>query len=77
MGDFYHEIKTAKSPLRAKEDWKQLKNEKPKTCGKCKSLNTVCIFSEADGCIIGWTIEEEYYCNDCNTFTLYIDEYDS
>ena len=77
MGDFTNEIKISKRPIKASLDWTEISKEKNTQCGNCSSNNVICIYEFASGCIIGWTIEEEYFCKDCNYYTLYINEYDS
>ena len=77
MGDFTNETKISKTPIKASLDWVEIKKEKKKRCGNCNSDNVVYIHEYTSGCIIGWTIEEEYFCKDCNHYTLYISEYES
>ena len=77
MGDFFNNVQVSKTPIKASVKWTESVNEKTKKCNHCESENTVCIFEYASGCIIGWTIEEEYFCNDCAYYTLYTSEYDS
>ncbi len=77
MGDYKEEIKVSDTPLLAGEEWKEIKSDKKIPCGSCGSENTVCIYREGMGSIIGYYKDEEYYCRDCKKFTsIYID-YDS
>ncbi len=69
MGDFTNDIKISKKTIKALANWKQVKSEKIKECINCGSKNTF-------GCIIGWTIEQEFFCNNCSHYTLYISEYE-
>ena len=77
MGDFFNNIKVSKNPIKTTANQKKAINKKKKKCNNCNSENTVCVFYDAFGCIIGWTVEEEYFCNDCGYYTLYTSEYDS
>lgn len=61
MGDFSEKITVSKTPIEAKADWEEIENSKLRECANCGSLNTVCIYEYANGCIIGWTIFEEFY----------------
>lgn len=76
MGDFSHSMKILKKPILAPKDWIEI-DIKKKKCGKCESENTVCVYKYFSGCNIGYTNEEEFYCNDCGYFTLYEDDYES
>ena len=77
MGDFTTEYTTSKTPVWAKKNRENIDKIKPIECRNCKSMNTICIYERAHGCNIGWTIEEEFLCNDCGYFTQYIHEYES
>ena len=78
MGDFTNETKISDKPLYAKEILEvKLESPRHKKCGSCSSNNTICVYSDAYGCIIGYTIVEEFYCKDCKQFTAYIYEYES
>ena len=46
-------------------------------CANCESKNTICIYCEGGGSIIGAYFEDEFYCKDCKHYILYIEEYDS
>ena len=77
MGDYKTTIKVSDKNILASDNWKPLKNVMIRKCANCNSMNTVCIFSEGAGCIIGAYFEDEFYCRDCKHYTLYIFEYDS
>ena len=46
-------------------------------CKHCGSKNTVCVFDDSAGSIIGYHAEEEFLCSDCGYFTAYIIHYES
>ena len=77
MGDFTNSMKISQTPILAPKNWTEIENDSKKKCGKCKSENTVCIYKYFSGSIIGYTKEDEFYCNDCGYFTLYEIDYDS
>ncbi|MBN2893563.1 MAG: hypothetical protein JXL97_16950 [Bacteroidales bacterium] len=77
MGDFFDETTFSDKPIKAKPDWKPLRDKKLWPCAKCGSENVVCIHSEGGGCIIGYSFENEYFCYDCKHYTLYEWGYES
>ena len=69
--------KISKNPIKASLDWTEICVDKNRSCRNCCSENVICIYEYASGCIIGWSVEEEFFCKDCNYYTLYIREYES
>jgi hypothetical protein len=70
-------ITFSKIPQKASLDKTTFKNIPAKKCAKCGSLNTVCVFRQSAGSIIGAWSDEEFYCYDCKYFTLYEFEYNT
>ncbi|MBN1252022.1 MAG: hypothetical protein JXR51_01320 [Bacteroidales bacterium] len=77
MGDTKTKITWNSKPQSAKENWTKIPNVKTITCAACKSENTICIYSDVYGSNIGYYIEEEFFCNDCKNYTLFIEDYES
>ena len=75
MGDKTYEEKVGDTPWF--EVGKPPEDKRKAACGACGSDNTVCVHYDAGGCIIGWSIEEEYKCLDCGRYTALIEEYES
>ncbi len=46
-------------------------HEIKKTCGKCGGMNTKCIWWKAGATSDGAVYVQEFYCYDCETFTVY------
>ena len=77
MGDTKENITTSDSFKLAKDDTPLENQRSLKACGVCKSKNTVRIFEEGMGSIIGYYFDEEYKCLDCSKYTQYSIDYES
>jgi hypothetical protein len=71
MGDTSLTFTTSDSFMLAKSDLPVENQTVLKACGVCKSKNTVRIFFEGGGSIIGSWYDEEYKCLDCGKYTQY------
>jgi len=77
MGDFSDSKTVNKTATYAKSSNYTEVNNTHIECPECHSENTICIYEDASGCIIGWNIDREYYCRSCNNYIVYIQEYES
>lgn len=77
MGDTTEEIKTSKTSFKTDGKIIEVKNNRKQKCPVCDNKNTICIFESASGSIIGYSVEDEYYCDKCKTFILYCLDYES
>ncbi len=77
MADTTEIIRTSKKPVYANKNWQVVDVKRKQKCENCNSENTVCIYYNMSGSNIGVYIDAEYYCKECNHFTIFEYEYDS
>lgn len=77
MGDHWVEKRTGDRPFYAIDSVQELAGHIRRPCEACGSQNTVCIFDETIGSIIGYHMEEEYRCGDCGKYTAWTFDYES
>ena len=77
MGEFSEIIRTSKIPVYSKGNMAVVKENRKQNCNNCGSENTICVYSQGQGSIIGAYSDIEYFCNDCKHYTIYEFEYDS
>ncbi len=46
-------------------------------CPNCKNLDTICLYINGAGSIIGAYEDAEYFCNQCKKYIVYSYDYDS
>ena len=77
VGEFETKTHCGPGPRLAPEKAAPIRDHVSRPCKHCGSKNTVCVFDDSAGSIIGYHAEEEFLCSDCGYFTAYIIHYES